>query len=243
MSERRENSVLFSLKELRNIEDGRVQKEKDDARSRAEAERAAQEASVRAAREAEERVRREEEDRLRRIEDEKEGRVREEQIRLQEAERRARVEGEVRLQEQRMHLDAQAKRETKSPLKAILGVTGVLVVVAVGLGYKMYSDHQAELAVERAERARIEADAKAASVEFDRRLGAITKDMNDKLASAKTEEDKARIRAEAAQARAAAASSRSSHHSSGKDTPSTPTPPSYKKIEKRTIDDDPLKGL
>jgi hypothetical protein len=244
MAERRENSVLFSLKELRNIEDGRVQKEKDDARSRMEAERAAQEASARAAREGEERVRREEEDRLRRIEDEKESRSREEQIRLQEAERRARVEGEVRLQEQRMHLDAQAKRETKSPLKAILGVTGVLVVVAGGLGYKMYSDHQQALIDQRNElQARAEAEAKAAQVEFDRRLGAITKDMNDKLASAKTEEDKARIRAEAAQQRAAAAASSRSGHRASSEKPAAPSAPNYHKVEKRTIDDDPLKGL
>ncbi len=244
MSERRENSVLFSLKELRNIEDGRVQKEKDDARSRVEAERAAQEATLRAAREAEERTRRDEEDRVRRIEEEKENRSREEQIRLQEAERRARIEGEVRLQEQRMHLDAQAKRETKSPLKAIMGVTGVLVLVAGGLGYKMYSDHQTELAEQRASsERRLEDAAKAAQVEFDRKLAAISKDMNDKLASAKTEEDKARIRAEAAQARAVAASSHSSHHSSGKDTTSPAPTPIRKDFHKRDVSDNPLEGL
>src|SRR6516225_6669594 len=146
MSERRENSVLFSLKELRNIEDGRVKKEKEDAQARVDADRAAKAAAERAVREAEERRIREEEERVRRIEEEKENRVREEQMRLQEAERRARVEGEVRLQEERMRLEVAAKHEQKSPMKAILGVAGILVIIGGGLGYKMYSDHQAEIA-------------------------------------------------------------------------------------------------
>ena len=145
MAERRENSVLFSLKELRGIEDGRVKKEKEEADARLEAERAAKLAAERAIREAEERRIREEEDRVRRLEEEKENRLREDQIRVQEAERRARVEGEVRLQEERMRLEVHAKTQQKSPMKAILGVTGVLVIIAGGLGYKMYSDNQATL--------------------------------------------------------------------------------------------------
>ena len=58
MSERpRENSVLFSLRELRRIEDDRVKKEQEAARAKAEAERQAKEAADRAARDAEERRR------------------------------------------------------------------------------------------------------------------------------------------------------------------------------------------
>jgi len=109
MSERRENSVLFSLKELRNIEDGRQKKEKDEAEARLEADRATKLAAERAVRDEEERKVREEQDRLRRIEDDKESRSREEQMRLQEAERRARVEGEVRLQEERLRLEVHAE--------------------------------------------------------------------------------------------------------------------------------------
>ena len=41
MSDRRENSVLFSLKELRRIEDDRVRLEQDELAARREAERAA----------------------------------------------------------------------------------------------------------------------------------------------------------------------------------------------------------
>jgi hypothetical protein len=243
MAERRENSVLFSLKELRNIEDGRVKKEKDDAEARLAADRQAKEAAERSARDAEERKRRDEEDRLRRIDEEKENRVREEQMRLQEAERRARVEGEVRLQEQRMHLEAQAKVQHKSPVKAILGVTAVLVAVAGGLGYKMYSDHQTEIAAERANSARLEAEAKVKQVELEQRISAIQKDMDQKLASAKTEEEKARIRAEAAQQRAAVASHAPHGHSSSSGKSDSAAPTVHKVAGKKDVSDNPLEGL
>src|SRR6266478_994811 len=138
MAERRENSVLFSLKELRRIEDDRVKKEQEEARARLEADKLAKEAAVRAARDDEERRKRDEEDRLRRIEEDKDNKVREEQFRLQEAERRHRVEGELKLQEERMRLEVQARSGHKSPIKAIVGVTVVLVLVAGGLGLRMY---------------------------------------------------------------------------------------------------------
>jgi hypothetical protein len=242
MAERRENSVLFSLKELRNIEDGRVKKEKEEADARVEAERAAKAAAERARVEAEERARREEEDRVRRIEEEKLNREREEQIRLQEAERRARVEGEVRLQEQRLHLEAQAKREQKSPMKAIMGVTGALVLIAGGLGYKMYSDHQAELSVERARAAEIQEQAKREKAEVEARLAAIQKDMDAKLSKAQTDAERAQIKLEAERARAAASGGRSTHVAAKKaDEPAAKPIPAVAK--KKTINDNPLDGL
>src|SRR6187401_3070976 len=183
MSERpREtNSVLFSLRELRRIEDDRVKKEQDEARARAEAERAAKEAADRAARDAEERRRQEEEDRARRAREEAEARQREDAMRLQEAERRARVEGEVRINEERMRLDAQ-HRAKHSPVKAVVGVAAVLVLIGGGLGYKMYSQHQEELAKVQAERDRIAKEADKAKAELESRIAGIEKDMNDKLA-------------------------------------------------------------
>jgi Skp family chaperone for outer membrane proteins len=127
-------------------------------------------------------------------------------------------------------------------VKAIISVTAILVVVAGGLGYKMYSDHQAELAVERAERARVAEEAKNAQLEFDRKLAAIQKDMNEKLAKAQTEEERAKIRAEAAQQQRAAASTRSSHHGSKPDSsPSTPQPRTV--VKKKEVSDNPLEGL
>jgi len=242
MSERRENSVLFSLKELRNIEDGRVKKEKEEADARVEADRAAKAAAERAAREEEERKVREEQDRLRRIEEEKENRAREEQMRLQEAERRARVEGEVRLQEERLRLEVHAKHQQKSPLKAILGVTGVLVIVAGGLGYKMYSDHQAELTAERQKRADAEAAAHAAQAELQAKFNALQKETDDKLAKAQTDAERAQIRAEAAQRRADLQNGHS-HAKPASRAEEKTNVPALRKVGKKDVSDNPLEGL
>jgi hypothetical protein len=245
MSERRENSVLFSLKELRRIEDDRVKREEDEAKARLEAERVAKEAAVRRAREEEEQRRRDEESRLQRIESEKEARTREEQMRLQEAERRQRVEGELRLQEERMRLEVQS-RKGNSPLKAVVSVAAVLVVIAGVLGYRMYSQHQAELAVANAEKARLESDAKAAQLEFSTKMAAIQRETEAKLKAVHTEEERARIRDEMA-ARADVArqeAARRQHKAGGKGAgDATPASPVYHKVEKKNFKDDPLDGL
>ena len=67
-----ENSVLFSLRELRRIEDDRVKKEQETVRAKAEAERQAKEAAEQATREAEARRVHEEQDRIRREHEEHE---------------------------------------------------------------------------------------------------------------------------------------------------------------------------
>ena len=142
---------------------------------------------------------RDEEDRLRRIEDEKEAKLREEQMRLQEAERRHRVEGELRLQEERMRLELQS-RKSSSPVKAVVTVAAILVVVAGAWDTRCIREHQTEIAAVNCRGAcRIESDAKAAQVEFDRKVAAIQKEMEGKLNAAHTEEERTRIRAEAAE--------------------------------------------
>src|SRR2546423_1901803 len=57
--QRRENSLLVSLRELRTIEDDRVKEEEDDVRKKAEAEARAREDTIRRAKEEEERKERE----------------------------------------------------------------------------------------------------------------------------------------------------------------------------------------
>ena len=244
MSERpREtNSVLFSLRELRRIEDDRVKKEQDEARARAEADRVAKEAAERAARDADERRRLDEEERARRSREEDEARQREDAMRLQEAERRARVEGEVRINQERMRLDAQ-HRAKHSPVKAVVGVAVVLVLIGGGLGYKMYSQHQQELAKVQAEKERIAKEAAKAKAELESRIAGIEKDMNDRLAKAGSDAERERIRTEAAQAKMAAQQNRPvrSHSTAAKSD--TPAPVKYKKVEKRDIPDDPTLGL
>jgi len=241
MSERpRENSVLFSLRELRRIEDDRVKKEQETARAKAEAERQAKEANERAAREAEERRIREEAERARLAREEEDQREREGHLRVQEAERRARVEGEMRINEERMRLEMQHKKK-HSPVKAVVGVAVVLVALGGGIGWRMYQQHQSELATERAERARIEAQARKERAELEAKLVGIEKNMNDQLARAKTEEDRQKIRAAAAEAKAAA-QGRTVRHAAPAKTEDKPT--TLPKVKgKRDISDNPLDGF
>ena len=241
MSERpRENSVLFSLRELRRIEDDRVKKEQETSRAKAEAERQAKEAAERASREAEERRIRDEAERVRLAKEEETHREREGNLRVQEAERRARVEGEMRINEERMRLEMQHKKK-HSPVKAVLGVALVLVLIGGGIGYKMYSQHQAELATERAERARIEAQARKDRAELEAKLVGIEKNMNDQLARAKTEEDRQKIRTAAAEAKAAA-QGRVVHRAAPAKTEEKST--ALPKVKgKREISDNPLDGF
>ncbi|HXU00398.1 MAG TPA: hypothetical protein VN903_05370 [Polyangia bacterium] len=238
-----ENSVLFSLRELRRIEDDRVKKEQDAARAKAEAERQAKEASDRAAREAEERRVRDEADRARQAREDADERQRQDHLRLQEAERRARVEGEMRINEERMRLEIQHKKK-HSPVKAVVTVAGVLVLIGGGVWYKMHSDHQAELAQERAEKARIEMEAKKAQAMLEAKLVGIEKSMNDQLSKAKTEEERQKIRAAAAEARAAAQGKTATKHSGSSSKTAEPEKktvvPNFKK---RDIPDDPTLGL
>lgn len=237
-----ENSVLFSLRELRRIEDDRVKKEQDSARAKAEAERQAREEADRVAREAEERRVRDEAERARMAREAGEQRQRDEQLRLEEAERRARVEGEMRINEERMRLEMQHKKK-HSPVKAVLTVTGILVVIGGGIGYKMYSQHQTDLAAERAERERISAQARKDRAELEAKLVGIEKNMTDQLARAKTEEERQRIRIAAAEAKAVAQGKQqgSRHTSTTKAQPDKPVLPTIK--GKREISDNPLDGF
>jgi hypothetical protein len=173
MAEKRENSVLFSLRELKNIEEDRVKEEHDDRRRREEELRAAKEAEERAAREAAERARREAEDAERRRYDEIERQKREEQLRLDESERKARVEAQMKLEEQRlkMEIDAQAMHGAKKSPKALLAISGILVViVAVGgfFAYNTIQENEKKTQAARAAALQAQADNEALKKEVDR---------------------------------------------------------------------------
>jgi len=237
-----ENSVLFSLRELRRIEDDRVKKEQDASRAKAEAERQAKEAAEQAARDAEERRVRDEAERARMAREAEEQRDREGNLRLQEAERRARVEGEMRINEERMRLEIQHKKK-HSPVKAVLGVAGVLVLIGGGVGYKMYSDHQRELAVAREEKARVEIEAKKKQAEIEARYAMIEKVFTEKLKKAKSQADIDALQKERLQQRLEAQSGRPSsrpHAAPKAEEPKKTVVPNFKK---RDIPDDPTLGL
>jgi colicin import membrane protein len=244
MPEQRENSVLFSLKELRRIEDDRIRQEETDARARVEAERKAREDAERKAREDVERRHREEEDRIRRGEQEKVAREREEQMRLAEAERRHRVEAEMRLQEERMRLEVHA-RKGKSPLPAIIVVGCVVVALAGGIIYKLHADAEADkIAMQHRvaeETARQERELREAQ-DKQRRLEALIAQKERDLKEAKTEEERSRIRGELerAQERKRAAPGRTRDVRT-QDTAASK--PSARPIKKRDFSDNPLDGL
>jgi hypothetical protein len=199
MSERRENSVLVALRELRGIEDDRVKREQDEIRARADAERAAKEAAEQRMRAEEEARQLAEAERVRRAEDEKQARVREEQLRIEEAERRARVDGEMRLQEERMRLEIQSRvHHHKSPVKAIVGVAIALALIGGGVVYKIQAAHKEEMvAREREAKEQQERREKAAQIEFEKKIAAIKHEMDAKLTLAKSDAEREQIKAEA----------------------------------------------
>ena len=246
---REENSVLIALKELRGMEDARVKREQDEARARVEADRAAKEAAARRAREEEEARLRAEEDRVRRVEEDKQNRLREDQVRVEEAERRARVEGEMKLQEERMRLEIQSRAQHKSPLKAVVGAVAVVAIVGGIILYRVNAQNKAEAAAAAAaaahDRQAADERAKAREAEFNSKLNAITKEMEDRLSKAKSESERDRIRrdAEAKQADAERSAGKTHTKKGDSSSPSTPKAPKYKDPGKRDINDDILNGL
>ncbi len=149
-SDKRENSVLFSLRELRQIEESRVQEEVN-------AQRSAEEARVRAIQDDERTRRDAEEARVRAIHDEEqrqrdtiEARAREERIRVQEAETQARIRAQAELEQQRMHNEMQIKMQEVAKTRPtwLLAIAGILTVSVIGLGIFFYKRHQEATAAE-----------------------------------------------------------------------------------------------
>jgi colicin import membrane protein len=135
MAEKRpENSVLFSLKELRNIEDDRVREEDAQKQARLEAERQAKLEAERQTREAEAAKIREAEEKVAREKREREHHEREGQLRLQEAETRAQIEARERLERARIEAEAHAKIHSKPfpTAKVVGGVIALLVMFGIG---------------------------------------------------------------------------------------------------------------
>ena len=202
MAERRENSVLFSLNELRNIESDRVKGEEDAERARIEAERRAREEEIRRAKEAEEAKRRAEEDRVRRDIEDKERIVRENELRLKESERRAQIEAAARLEQARIEAEARARIEGKKfpTMQVVAGVVALVVLAGGTMGYLVYN-HNQELARTQAEAAqRLDEAQKKAQAErlaeekklqgqLDRPAGAARQGVERRRARADSRED------------------------------------------------------
>ena len=217
MSDRRENSVLFSLRELRNIEEDRVKQEEDAEKSRIESERRAREDEVRQAKEADEAKIRAAEDAVRREREEKERAEREGHLRLQEAERRAQIEAATRLEQSRIEAEARAKVDGKQfPTGAVVGGVLALVLVAGGTMAYLVKQHNAEIATQQAAAAaQHDADRRAATAQAEADKRKFESEMNDlKVQMEKTSDaaEKAKLQARIA----ATAEGHAKHTSSSK---------------------------
>jgi hypothetical protein len=202
--DRPENSVLFSLKELRRLEDERVKAEADARRAQAEAERRAKMEAEQRARDEETRrarqqqVEEEEEERRRRAEADREARQREDRLRVEEAERRARVEGELKLREQQL-LEEQRQRRVQGRRvgrsAGMAATTAALLFVAVGGGLtaRASRQHQAEKEGLEREIARRDEQALAAQLDFEAKIRALEEKARRDVAAAKTPKDQARV--------------------------------------------------
>jgi colicin import membrane protein len=252
MAEKRENSVLFSLRELRQIEDDRVKQEEDEAKARAEADRLAREDAVRRAREEEERRVREANEAERRARDEAERRVREDALRLEEAERRARVEAQAKLEEQRLKMEIEAQAihgSKKKPVGLIIGAVAMLLVVS-GLGVYVYLSSQDKIRAEKERAAQIEAE----KAELERRMNlekqaiaTLNEDINRQLAqlsAAHDEAERKRLLAEIEEKRKriADSESRMTQLQKRKNTAGAKPADKGKKVKLNCADDDPLCG-
>jgi len=146
-SEKRENSVLFSLRELRQIEENRVQEEEHAVRSAEEARRQAIEAEERRKREEEEAKIRAERDHQRAIEDARVAAEREARMRVESAEAAERARQQAALEQQRLQQEMELRRAEvakKRPtwMLAVTGIAIVGVIIAIIVGVKAYTQSQ-----------------------------------------------------------------------------------------------------
>jgi len=249
-SDRPENSVLFSLKELRRLEDERVKAEAEARRAQAEAERRAKaEAEQRTRDEMARRVR-EEEERRQRADSERETRERKDRLRLEEAGRRARVEGELELREQQL-LEKQRQRHVPGGRFGrsawMAAAAGVTLFLAAGGGLAAWASrqHQAEKTALEREIAFRSEQARAAQLALDAKLRAL-EEMARRLGEARTANDRAWILGDLQrQKQAIEAAGPRPPRRTGPPMQRTAAPPHhpFNVLQKAEIDDDPLGGL
>jgi hypothetical protein len=209
-SEKRENSVLFALRDLRQIEESRVQEEELAVRSAEEARRLAQEQAERQRREEEEARVRAERDHQQRIEDARHGAEREARMRVESAEaaERNRIQGELDAQRLAQEMDLRRAEVAKKRPTWMLVVTGLALVAAVALVWfaiqKASESSQSEEDKIAAQKKADEADkvAKDAAVrvaQLESDLKVMAKQIDDAttaLENAQNDADRSKARAE-----------------------------------------------
>jgi len=205
MAEQKESSVLFSLKELMNLEEDRIRQEE-------ETKRRAEEEAARARADAERRAREEEEARIRAAEEKRraeEQRTREEAARLEairhaevekarlDAENAARLEQLRHQQEHERQLAVVNQDKSKKRLVLIASGIGVAFVGALIVGVVLYSNAQKKQQELQAQLS----DLTSKQEENQRKM----KDLEGQLATATTPEQKAELERQIADAKQKAA--------------------------------------
>ncbi|MFT3699308.1 MAG: hypothetical protein QM831_39535 [Kofleriaceae bacterium] len=135
-SEKRENSVLFSLRELRQIEESRVQEEEHAVRSAEEARVRSKEEAERKVREAEEAKIREEREHVRQVEEARLAAEREARLRVESHEATERQKHQAALDQQRLQQEMELRRAEVAKKRPtwMLAVTAIAVVgIVIGI--------------------------------------------------------------------------------------------------------------
>jgi len=207
MSEQKESSVLFSLQELMNLEQDRIQSEEAEKAQKIQAAETARIEAERSARDAEEQRIRAEAER-RRLDEQ---RSREEAAKLEairvaevekarvEAEQRARLEAMAAQQHHERSMAAIQTDASKKKLRNML-IGGVVFVVLAGsgLGYFVYTsaeENRARIAAQQADSARLEEEKKKLESQM-REQTAKVDGLLSQLASAKDEATRAKLQKE-----------------------------------------------
>jgi colicin import membrane protein len=215
-SEKQESSVLFSLKELMNLEEDRLrQEEQDRQREREEEERRRREEEEARLRAEQERLRAEDERRR-----QEEQRKREEEARLEairqaeiekkriEAERAAQLEAMAKQQEHARQLALIQQDQSKKKLRnTLIGVgVGSFLLIGGGLGLyfgKIKPEAEAKALAAEQERRKAEEEAEAAKKEAAAREAKIN-ELMEALKGAKDEKTRLELEQKLSEAREAA---------------------------------------
>jgi hypothetical protein len=174
--EKRENSVLFSLRELRQIEESRVQEEEHAVRTAEQARIAAAQEAERKRREAEEAKIRAEREEVLRIEMAREGAEREARMRVESAEAMERQRSQAALEQQRLAHEMELRRAEVAKKRPtwMLVVTGGALVLTIGLViFAVQRKHESDVAKAAA------ALAEQEKIEAQETLKHLTDDINE----------------------------------------------------------------
>jgi hypothetical protein len=181
--EKRENSVLFSLRELRQIEDSRVQEEEHAVRSKEEQRATEMEAKERGIREAEEAKLRAENDEKRRIFEARENAEREARMHVEATEATERARHQANLEQQRLQHEMEMRRAEVAKKRPtwMLAVTGLALVAAVGLVFfAIQRKNDSEAAEAQARQSEIDkAEAQKVARDASEQLAKVQRDLED----------------------------------------------------------------